>query len=315
MMVLIVVGGIGCYAAAKKRMATLEKLVQNLTGLEELRLSGVDISSSVPHFLANFSSLRSINLRNCSLQNEFPIAILQLPKLKFLDVAFNTNLTDFLPEFQNSSLLEYLHLYSTGLSGIIPKSIMNLNRLISLSLSNCSFLGIIPGSLANMTQLTHLDLAHNEFIGVVPSLVSLTKLTVLDLSGLPDWLGKLTNLNKLRLYGMNLYGEIPPFLANLTKLSIVEMPKNSLFGHIPSSCMNLTQLSMINLGENQLQGPVSSSFSNFKSLQDLRLNDNNFSGMVELDWFLGLNKLEGLIVGGNKISFVVANKYANGTLP
>ncbi|KAI3769494.1 hypothetical protein L6452_00600 [Arctium lappa] len=306
----------------KLQSPSLEKLVQNLTGLEELHLSGVDISSSVPHFLANFSSLRSIRLRNCSLRNEFPIAILQLPKLKFLSVSYNTNLTGFLPEFHNNSLLEDLNLFSTGFSGIIPKSIGNLNSLIHLSLGACSFSGIIPGSLANMTQLTLLSLGDNEFTGVVPSLLSLTKLTVLDLGdnkfvegGLPDWLGKLTNLNELYLQGMNLYGEIPTFLGNLTKLSVVKMGTNSLFGRIPSSFMNLTQLSMINLGLNQLQGPISSSFSNFKSLQDLRLNDNNFSGKVELDWFIGLNKLEALIMARNKISFVATNNYTNGTLP
>ncbi|KAI3769503.1 hypothetical protein L6452_00609 [Arctium lappa] len=250
------------------------------------------------------------------------LPILQLPKLKFLDLASNSNLTGFLPEFLNSSLLEYLDLYSTGFSGFIPKSVVNLNRLTFLSLSSCSFLGIIPGSLANMTQLTHLELYHNKFTGAVPSLASLTKLTVLELSGnnfeeggLPDWLGKLTNLPTLHLARMNLYGEISPYLANLTKLSCVGMEQNSLVGRIPSSFMNLTQLSKIDLGLNQLQGPISSSFSNFKSLQALRLNGNNFSGKVELDWFIGLNKLEALIIGRNKISFVATNNYTNDTLP
>ncbi|KAI3769504.1 hypothetical protein L6452_00610 [Arctium lappa] len=318
--------GSDCYLSRnplKLQSPSLEKLVQNLTGLEELHLSGVDISSSVPRFLANFSSLRSIRLRNCSLRNEFPIAILQLPKLKFLSVSYNTNLTGFLPEFHNNSLLEHLYLYSTGFSGIIPKSIGNLNRLIELGLGACSFSGIIPGSLANMTQLTYLDLGYNEFKGVVPSLVRLTKLTVLDVSVnnfekgcLPDWIGKLTNLNELYLSVMNLYGEIPPFLANLTKLSLVEMAENFLSGRIPSSFMNLTQLSVIYLTKNQLQGPISSSFSNFKSLQELSLEDNNFTGMVELDWFLGLNRLEALNIGGNKISVVANTKnYTNGTLP
>ncbi|CAH1450088.1 unnamed protein product [Lactuca virosa] len=83
-----------------------ENLVQNLTGLEELDLSWVDISSSVPHFLANFSSLRSIRLYNCLLQNEFPKAILEMPKLEILDVASNTNLIGSIPEFHSSSLLK-----------------------------------------------------------------------------------------------------------------------------------------------------------------------------------------------------------------
>ncbi|KAI3769491.1 hypothetical protein L6452_00596 [Arctium lappa] len=232
----------------KLKSPSLEKLVQNLTRLEELDLSGVDISSSLPRFLANFSSLGQSSL-----------------KIVFIKMS----------------------------------------------------------SLANMTQLTYLDLSHNEFTGVVPSLVSLTKVTVLDLSDsrlekrcLPDWLVKLTKLKELYVNRMDLYGEIPPFLANLTKLSLVGMRGNSLSGCIPSSFMNLTQLSTIDLGINQLQGPISSSFSNFKRLQHLHLDHNNFSGRVELDWFIGLDKLESLWLGGNKISVVANTKnYTNGTLP
>ncbi|KAJ9560948.1 hypothetical protein OSB04_006108 [Centaurea solstitialis] len=306
----------------KLQNPSLEKLVKNLTQLKELHLSGVEISSSVPHFLANFSSLRSIFLRNCLLRNEFPTAILQLPKLKFLDVASNSKITGVLPEFHNNSLLEDLNLFSTGFSGIIPKSIENLNHLIHLSLGGCSFSGPIPGSLANMTQLTILDLSQNEFTGTVPSLVSLTELTTLDLSDsnfdkrcLPDWLAKLTRLNKLNVYRMNLYCEIPSFIANLTSLSVLGMRKNYLFGHIPSWFMNLTELSEINLSQNHLEGPISRSFSNFKGLQDLRLQRNNFSGRVDIDMFLGFNKLESLLLGGNRISIMATKNYTNGTLP
>ncbi|CAH1450086.1 unnamed protein product [Lactuca virosa] len=210
----------------------LKNLVQNLTGLEELHLSGVDISSSVPHFLANFSSLRSIRLQNCLLENEFPAAIFQLQKLKILDLSFNTNLTGAFSEFRNSSLLEFVNLRSTSFSGIVPESISNLNNFRVLSLGDCTFSGHIPGSLSNMTKLTYLSLGNNKFTGFVPSLESLSKLTILDLNGnrfdkgvLPNWLGMLAELNQLDTYGMNINGEIPSFLANLTKLTFVSMGK------------------------------------------------------------------------------------------
>lgn len=129
---------------------------------------------------------------------------------------------------------------------------------------------------------------------------------------LPNWLGKLTKLSEIYLNNLNIKDEFPPFLANLTKLGIF---CNSIFGQIPSSFMNLTQLSLIDFGHNQLQGPISTSFSNFKSLQTLGLYDNNLSGRVELDMFVGLNKLEALSLGVNRISFVDTNNYTNGTLP
>ncbi|CAH1450093.1 unnamed protein product [Lactuca virosa] len=300
----------------------LKNLVQNLTGLEELHLSWVDISSSVPHFLANFSSLRSITLENCLLQDEFPAAIFQLPKLKILDLALNINLTGTFREFRNSSLLELVHLHLTSFSGILPESISNLKHLTFLSLSNCSFTGHIPGSLSNMTQLTKLSLGGNKFTGFVPSLVNLSKLIILDLSDnrfekgvLPNWLGMLAELEELHVYDTNINSKIPAFLANLTKLSVVAMGINSFTGHIPSWLFNLTQLSIIDLQRNQLQGPISSSFSNFKSLQVFQFSFNNFSGSVDVDMFLGLNKLKTLDLGHNMISLVANNNYTNSTLP
>ncbi|CAH1441771.1 unnamed protein product [Lactuca virosa] len=306
----------------KLHSRSLKNLVQNLTGLEMLHVSGVDISSSVPHFLANFSSLRSIKLRNCLLKNDFPAAIFELPKLQVLNLADNINLTGSFPEFQMNSLLEEVILFSTGFFGIIPESISYLKHLTVLSLTECSFSGPIPGSLSNLTQLTVLALGHNKFTGSVPSLDSLLKLDVLELNGnrfekgrFPNWLGKLTKLSALFLCEMNINDEIPPFLANLTKLSIIEMWKNSLIGRIPSWLFNSTQLTDLDLTANQLQGPIPNTFSNFKSLQSLNLAINNFSGRVELDMFLGLNKLQSLSLGYNQISLVPTNNYTSTTLP
>ncbi|CAI9268316.1 unnamed protein product [Lactuca saligna] len=301
---------------------SLKDLVENFTALEELHLSGVDISSSVPHFLANFSSLKSLKLRDCSLGNEFPAAILELPKLQVLNLADNTNLAGSFPEFHGKSLLKEVILRGTGFFGVVPESLSHLNHLTVLSLNDCYFSGRIPRSFSNMTQLTYLGLGENHFTGSVPSLASLLKLDLLELNGnrfekgrFPNWLGKLTKLSELYLSDMNINGEIPLFLSNLTKLSEVGMPRNSLTGGIPSWLFNLTQLTFLNLQMNQLQGPIPNTFSNFKSLEYLHLGGNNFSGRVELDMFLGLNKLQVLFLGYNRISLVTTNNYTNTTLP
>ncbi|KAJ0733440.1 putative non-specific serine/threonine protein kinase [Helianthus annuus] len=300
----------------------LEYLLKNMTRLEYLHLSEVDLSSSVPRFLANFSSLRSIILTDCQLQDEFPSAIFHLPKLKHLNLANNLKLTGFLPEFHNNTLLEFLTLRNTGFSGVIPESIGNLNLLYFLLFGQCNFSGRIPASLRNLTQLTHLSLYENEFTGHVPSLASLSKLTVLALGysnivieGMYDWVNKLTKLNTLILDGMNIQGEILPHLANLTKLSVVSMEYNFIFGRIPSSFMNLTQLTVLNLNRNQLQGKISNSFLNFKSLKSLDVYKNSFGGTVGVDSFLGLNKLEYIVLSYNSLSFVTTTNYTNATLP
>ncbi|KAI3804010.1 hypothetical protein L1987_32178 [Smallanthus sonchifolius] len=300
----------------------LEYLLKNMTRLETLHLSGVELNSSVPHFLSNFSSLRSIKLAGCQLQDEFPPAIFHLPMLKYLSMGYNSNLTGSFPEFHNNTLLEYLDLFSTSFTGILPESMSNLNHLEVLSLGSCYFSGSIPGSLPNLTQLIYLSLWKNEFSGLVPSLASLSELTVLafgynsfEMGRVYDWINKLTKLTALSLDFMNIHGEILPYLANLTKLSYVSMERNFIFGRIPSLFMNLTQLTRLELQSNLLQGQISSSFLNFKSLNYLSIDNNNFSGTVGLDSFLGLNKLKVLGLGGNRLSFVSTTNYTNETLP
>jgi hypothetical protein len=65
----------------------LRSFVQNFTSLEELLLSGVNISSVVPESLANLSSLKTLDLEYCGLLGEFPTRLFQLPNLRDLSIA------------------------------------------------------------------------------------------------------------------------------------------------------------------------------------------------------------------------------------
>ncbi|KAK1439731.1 hypothetical protein QVD17_05551 [Tagetes erecta] len=305
----------------KLHSPSIEYLLQNLTRLQELHLSGVDISSTIPPFLGNFSSLRSIGLDGCWLRGKFPSTIFHLPKLKLLSLETNPSLIGSLPEFQNDTLLEHLDLYATSFFGSIPESIGKLKHLVSLTLHGSYLSGCIPHSLSNMTQLKVLNLGQEEFMGLAPSFPRLLPtpvgLEICDQKGhMGEWIRKLTNLEVLYLVGMQIYGEVLPSLANLTKLSVVIMRKNLIYGHVPSSFMNHTQIRMIDLRGNHLQGQISSSFSSFTSLEFLGLSGNNFSGRLDVDIFLGLTRLEALFLGGrNRISCIVStNNYTNSTL-
>ncbi|KAL8229331.1 hypothetical protein R6Q57_014231 [Mikania cordata] len=293
----------------KLRGHSLESLLQNLTRL--------DISSFIPPFLANFSSLKSIDLESCSLRGEFPSHIFYLPKLKFLSIAENLILTGFIPEILNTTLLEHLDLYATSFFGSVPESISKLKYLEFLSLRAWYFSGCLPCSLSNMTRLTFLALGQNELMGLDPSLPRRLSypvgLEVCEKRSMHDWIVKLTKLEWLILIRINIHDEILPALANLTKLSTVIMRGNFISGRIPSSFMNLTQLKDIDIRDNKLQGQISSSFSNFKRLEQLFLSYNNFSGIVNVDTFLGLPKLKVLYLGGNEILFVATN-HSNVTL-
>ncbi|XP_071688577.1 receptor-like protein 6 [Rutidosis leptorrhynchoides] len=304
------------YLSSNSLKLQTPNLFQNLTRLEELHLGEVDISSSVPRFLANFSSLTSISFRDCQLQGKFPVAILQLPKLKRLSLALNPDLTGSLPDFRNNTLLEYLNLDTTSFFGIVPDSISNLNHLVRLDLDDSFFSGSIPSSLSNLTQLTVLSLSQNNFTGPVPYLASLLKLTNLDLSennftGPVPYLASLLKLTNLDLSGNNFKGTCPS-LANLSKLAILDLGENNFkmeseYGWIGK----LENLKELYLDDMNIYQEILPSLANLTKLDVVSLSNNFIPG--HLDTFLGLEKLQVLYLSG--ISVVTTRNYTDRTLP
>jgi Leucine-rich repeat (LRR) protein len=79
----------------------------------------------------------------------------------------------------------YLFPYpAPGLSGPIPESLGNLNRLTWLNLSGNKFSGPIPDFLGNLNNLTRLDLSHNQFSVPIPDSIEQMSAKV-NLSGNP----------------------------------------------------------------------------------------------------------------------------------
>ena len=319
-------------------LRSLKSLVQNLTCLKDLRLSGVQISSPVPDILSNVSGLTTLHLIGCGLHGEFPLGIFKLPKLQDLRVSDNQDLMGYLPEFYSSSPLKNLSLGGTSFSGKLPASIGNLNSLNELLIESCNFSGHIPPSIGNLTQLTTLDLVNNSFVGQIPSSFSnlislnylfldycrfsgsipsffgnLTQLTIISLADTFDkslnpsplsWVGKLNKLIKLRFRAINLTTEIPSSLRNLTQLSYLGLASCQLIGEVPSWLANLTQLSTLHLAFNTLRGPIPVSIFELQKLETLNIYSNNLSGILSPDTFLKLKYLNSLLLSKNNISFL-----------
>jgi Leucine-rich repeat (LRR) protein len=297
----------------------LQDLVEALTNLEVLHLSGVEISAKVPQIMANLSSLSSLFLRECGLQGEFPMGIFQLPNLRFLSIRYNPYLTGYLPEFQSGSQLETLLLAGTNFSGQLPESIGNLKSLTELDVAENNFSGVMPSSLGNLTKLNSLDLSDNSFSGKIPpSFVNLLQLTYLSLSlndlrsGTIDWIGNLTKLSFLDMTKTNSYGNIPSCLRNLTQLTVLRLHGNKLTGQIPSWIGNHTQFISLFLGVNKLHGPIPKSIYRLQNLEKLDLAYNFFSGTLELNLLLKFRNLVSLQLSYNNLSMLYSH---NATIP
>ncbi|XP_059449527.1 receptor-like protein 7 [Corylus avellana] len=333
------------YPQLELKNPSLRSLVGNLTHLQKLDLSWVNISSTVPNILANLSSLTSLSLGGCGLHGEFPIGIFKLSNLRVLSVIDNEGLIGYLPDFTwsgplealnlagtsftgelpasmgNLGLLTVLLLFECNFSGSIPSSLGNLTKLVDLSLARNSFVGNLPSSFGNLSKLNHLELSNNAFVGnIPPSLENLVQLNFLDISfnkltgPIPSKLVNLPQLNLVYLEDNLLSGELHFGLINQTQLEAISLSNNELIGPVTFGPMNLTQLFFLDLSANKLHGQISNSVFNFKNLQVLYLSENYLNGVVEFAEFVKLKHLIALDISGNQFSLLTEETRANATL-
>ncbi len=178
-----------------------------------------------------------------------------------------------------------IHLSINNLSGSLPDSLGNLDRLRDMALTHNSLTGNIPSTLGNLSSLRLLYLYSNQLSGSIPSSFGgLVNLTDLHLEGnklsgsIPSALTSLPNLQALRLARNQLSGSIPSALGSMTNLVLLDLSENQLTGSIPSTLGSLTNLHSLALIGNQLTGSIPLSLGNLSNLRDLYVNNNPLTG-------------------------------------
>ncbi|TXG67658.1 hypothetical protein EZV62_008933 [Acer yangbiense] len=123
----------------------MKGLVHNLTGLEELVLENVNMSTVVSGYLTNLSSsLTLLSLKGCELQGSFPDNIFRLPSLHTLTLFSNNQLTGTFPKVNWSSPL------SPGPDSIATISLHEVSLHLDIE---SPFLAALPGKLPSPSQL------------------------------------------------------------------------------------------------------------------------------------------------------------------
>ncbi|KAH0704893.1 hypothetical protein KY290_009580 [Solanum tuberosum] len=234
-------------------------LLQNLTLLRVLDLSGVSISSTIP---LNFSShFTTLVLGHSELYGVIPESIFHLPKLKILDLSINYQLNGYFPKtkWNSSASLTDLNLQGVNFSGYLPESLGYLTSLNNLFLIFCNIWGPIPESLSNLTHIEYMFLAGNFLNGTIPSSIfSLPSLTDLELSN------------------NHFSGQLEDIKSN--SLLSIDLGNNQLQGHLPESIQNLVNLTTLDLSFNNFSGSVDVSFfSDLKHLSSLGISYNSIS--------------------------------------
>ncbi|KAH8944683.1 hypothetical protein BDL97_13G125800 [Sphagnum fallax] len=191
--------------------------------LQQLDLSGNQLTGQIPNFGAAYR-LNTVKLSQNQLSGPSPpfydefagFGFMNLTRLLTIDLSKNS-LIGSPPDFTAIPTLQYVNFSGNGFGNLIfHPSIANVSSdLQVLDLSQNKLNGSLPDLSSFSSTLQQLDLSFNTF----------------DPMEVPAWLSNLTQLQKLSLKGIGLFGSFPYNLASqLTKLEILELDNNNFNG-------------------------------------------------------------------------------------
>ncbi|KAG5584766.1 hypothetical protein H5410_045200 [Solanum commersonii] len=279
----------------------IDKSLSKLHFLSFIRLDQNNLSTTVPEYFANFSSMTTLKLASCNLRGTFPERIFQVPVLESLDLSNNELLLGSIPIFLPNGSLRRIILSYTNFSGSLPESISNLQNLSS---------GPIPSTMANLTNLAYLDLSFNNFTGSIPHFQRSKKLTHLDLSrnGLTGLLSRahfegLSELVYINLGDNSLNGTLPAYIFELPSLQQLFLNNNQFVGQVDEfRNASSSPLDTVDLRNNHLNGSIPKSAFEIGRLKVLSLSSNSFRGILPLDLIGRLSNLSRLELSYNNLT-------------
>ncbi|CBI24246.3 unnamed protein product, partial [Vitis vinifera] len=277
---------------------------------------------SIPDFLSNLTQLAFLSLANNSLSGTIPSWLFNLPKLNYLDLAWDIKFSQSsrayssgipLPFCGEDNVLFLLDLSNNMLVGRIPISVGNCTSLVVLNPGGNNLGGNIPNVLKAAKDLTYLELSDNHFDGPFPSFIQkLKKLEVLMLANnrlegkIPRFIGDLKNLHILVLRSNSFNDSIPAEINKLEKLQFLDFSNNKLFGPLPEKLDGLKLLreredgDILDFSCNKLTGNIPLEIGLLEVLFMLNISHNSLSGMIP-DSIGSMKGLESLDLSFNNL--------------
>nr|GMD92368.1 probable LRR receptor-like serine/threonine-protein kinase At1g56130 [Ipomoea batatas] len=116
-----------------------------------------------------------------------------------------------------------------------------------------------------------------------------------------DCSGTFCHINRLKIYGLDIVGEIPKELFVLKEMMDLNLAQNVLNGSVPAEIGQLTKMKWLSFGTNNLTGPIPPEIGNLSILITLSFATNNMNGPLPPE--LGnLTTLEEMYIDSNRFT-------------
>ncbi|PKI47786.1 probably inactive leucine-rich repeat receptor-like protein kinase At5g06940 [Punica granatum] len=258
------------------------------SSLQVLNLSNNLIWGPIPEQVSGFRSLRVLDLSRNGVEGKIPESIGLLRTLQVLNLGGNL-LSGTVPSsaFGNLTELTVLDLsLNPFLTSEIPSEIWSLKNLEKIFLQSCGFYGVIPDSIVGLQKLTTLDLSENNLTGKLPTLASLKNLASFDVSqnrlsgAFPDGVCAGNGLISLSLHTNFFNGSLLDAIGGCRSLERFQVQNNEFHGDFPSGLWSLPKIKIIRAENNQFSGEIPDLISTASQLEQVQIDNNSFTGKI-----------------------------------
>lgn len=228
----------------------LDSRLGRLKTLQQFTLIGNNQypNNVIPSSIFQMENLQNLFITSTSFIGKIPNTFDKMTSLKTLRITDNRLLTDPIPDSIGSTSLDTLVYAMHNITGTIPDFIGNSpslqKSLVILDLSGNLYTGNIPDSIMNLQKLKTLSVPNNLLSGEFPISITTSKFA--------------KSLAFLDLSSNNFSGIIPPTIVQCENLKTINLQVNSFTGPLPAELSKLTLTDLI-LSSNKLSGEIPAS--------------------------------------------------------
>ncbi len=312
----------------------------NLSNLESLSLFKNGLSGEIPSELGNLERLERMLIGDNELTGALPPELGRLSNLRDLHVGRNRLSGPIPPELAAMSNLQYMALFNNNFSGPLPPEIGGLTGLTNLWLwRNPGLEGLLPRSLLNIESLSSLsvfetglcaqiDAEFQRWLGQLDATVEdcpvaqVERLALLEFfartggeswtrrggwntaAPVADWHGIALEGGRVRAVALEdngLTGPVPPEIGNLTTLEALDLGGNGLVGEFPAAIASMADLTSIRFsGNGELEGPLPFRLTKLTRLERLEYEGTGLCASPTMsfqDWLGSIDVVAGATCG------------------